>query len=297
MSAERSPVTQARLWFVRRGSTVKGPYPTVALRRNLMLGRLALTDEISHDREHWVTMASEPSFATGPAEAVAGTSAAAVAALDERSGADRRQPAAAGAAVERRANDRRRPEPEDIVARRQRRRRVLESLAPRRENLLAPTIAIIAVIGVVVAVALTLRNEVQSPRADCGTAAAPGVRWDGCAVGDRSLAGADLRGAVLHSVRGSGAVLTRARLDAADLSYAELTRARLDGAVLTGARMRGATLQAADLADADLSGADLSYADLRGALLPGVRLGGARLDHAYWTDGRICGPQSVGTCR
>ena len=63
-----------------------------------------------------------------------------------------------------------------------------------------------------------------------------------------------------------------------------------------------------NLAGANLSGADLSRANLWGANLTGANLTGAtmpapfyfeqaNLSGATWTDGRKCGPDSIGVCK
>ncbi len=43
----------SRLWYVRRGDTLAGPFPIEALRQELVLGRLAGVDEISPDGAQW----------------------------------------------------------------------------------------------------------------------------------------------------------------------------------------------------------------------------------------------------
>ncbi len=58
------------------------------------------------------------------------------------------------------------------------------------------------------------------------------------------------------------------------------------GCDLSGANLSGANLSGANLRQASLEGADLSKADLTGA----------KLSNATWTDGRKCGPDSIGKC-
>lgn len=143
------------------------------------------------------------------------------------------------------------------------------------------------------------------------------------------IAGADLSGANLDRADLTGALLTGAGYAPADLSGTYLNRAtingiNLDGAALPGAQLnqvqayqasfigadfKGAQLTHANLAQAnferaDFTGANLSDADLRGSYLRGALIEGvgatfarALLTGATWTDGRICGAESVGTCR
>jgi uncharacterized protein YjbI with pentapeptide repeats len=143
------------------------------------------------------------------------------------------------------------------------------------------------------------------------------------------IAGADLSGANLNRVDLTGAVLTgagdsRADLTGANLNYATITGINLDGASmagvqlnhvqafqvswvradLTGAQITGANLAEGNFEGAIFTGANLSDADLRGSNLrgstieqAGVQLSRAKLAGAIWTDGRVCGNDSVGECR
>jgi uncharacterized protein YjbI with pentapeptide repeats len=143
------------------------------------------------------------------------------------------------------------------------------------------------------------------------------------------VAGADLSGAHLDRVDLTGAVLTgagdaRANLTGTNLNHATLNGLNLDGANVSGAQLNraqavqvswvGANLTGAQMTDAnlaqgnferaDFTGANLSNADLRGSNLKGATLdkegvqwSGAKLTGATWTDGRVCGADSVGECR
>jgi len=97
-----------------------------------------------------------------------------------------------------------------------------------------------------------------------------GVRLPNVDLTGASLAGLDLRDAVLENARLSGATLDRAdltaaklqgaRLDGATLAKARLTYADLAGATLAGAKLSGAALSDAKLLNLDLTGAD--FADI-----------------------------------
>lgn len=65
----------------------------------------------------------------------------------------------------------------------------------------------------------------------------------------------------------------------------------------SGFLLAGADLREADLSGANLAGANLSYANLTGARLEGARLQGAILAGTVWSDGRRCSDDSVGSCR
>ncbi len=174
-------------------------------------------------------------------------------------------------------------------------------------------------------------------RCDLTGASLKGAKLERAGLASANLTGADLSGANLFSASLTSVNLTAATLTDADLTSASmknanladanaeranftnayladatLPRAILNGATLTGAimpraslkgaKLAGAKLYATGLRSADLSGADLSRAvlmaaDLTGADLTGAILVGADLTTATWTDGRVCAPESVGTCK
>jgi len=43
----------SQIWYTRRGSEVKGPFPIGQIRRYVLLGRIRETDEVSTDGETW----------------------------------------------------------------------------------------------------------------------------------------------------------------------------------------------------------------------------------------------------
>ncbi|MDX1608817.1 MAG: hypothetical protein R3225_01710 [Halofilum sp. (in: g-proteobacteria)] len=49
-----------REWYVRRGSSVQGPYSLDQMHRHLMLGRVRLTDRVSEDGQRWVRVTQCP---------------------------------------------------------------------------------------------------------------------------------------------------------------------------------------------------------------------------------------------
>jgi len=92
----------AGLWYVNKNGAVRGPFPTGALIQERLLGRLADSDLVGHDRQEWQPFSSWPELASamdaaGPhhksleAAAWAGERAKARARwADERGGEDRR---------------------------------------------------------------------------------------------------------------------------------------------------------------------------------------------------------------
>lgn len=291
---------ESRLWYVRRAGRVRGPYPPGQVAREILLGRIVESDELSHDREHWRPLAELPEMVPEVMRH-AGTETGRQRLLlarmheDERLH-DRRHDAGPETGARRRRRDRRDTEPVTVVAHRERVNRwAHERPAPERQRLLLG--ATLAVALAVLLVYVFYRPDVEVVVRDCGTPPAAGVNWNSCDLAGRSLNRAVLARANLANANLLRADLGHARLDGADLGFANLAGADLRGAALASANLRGAVLRGARLGGADLRDAELGYADLTGADLGGARLGGARLDKAIWIDGRVCGVGSVGTCR
>lgn len=286
------------LWFVRRQGVVRGPFPERQLRSELLLGRLHLDDEISRDRAVWIAVRDEPTLV---AEDLHGKDPEALARArvqaDERSGTDRRDGTAAAADADRRSDDRRQSEPANLVEQRRRRRRVLRGLAESRSGNRLALAVVMGLMAVAVLLALLRGSDPEGTPVRCDAPPAPAVNWSNCRLEQLEAPQADLSRAQVRNARLFAANLLGARLAEADFAYADLGHANLSYTDLRGSSLRGANLQGADLAYADLRGSDLSFADLSGAQLGGAELAEVRLDHAIWTDRRVCAPGSRGDCR
>ena len=129
------------------------------------------------------------------------------------------------------------------------------------------------------------------PESQCTSAVRIGLQAPGVDMHNASMASMRLDGANLQ-----GANLSHAILQLANLKGANLMLANMEGAHLHAVNLRGANLMLADLRNVSLLDADLSGANLRGANLTGALLLKARFDNATWTDGRICGVNSIGEC-
>jgi len=288
--------TQSRLWFVRRGETVRGPFPTALVKRYLILGRLRQTDELSLDRQAWQAVSTYPMFA--PTQ-LAEDATVALAREDERKPGDRRsnEPPDNPYKERRSGTDRRTQESPELVEYRQRRARVVQSLKPARQSNRIPVlIALTLLAGIIISGFLFKPTTLVSGPA-CDTPAAPGVNWSNCRKEQADLTRADLSKAALRNSRLTAARLAGADLAGSDLAYADLVGADLSNAQLQGAIVVGTNLRQANLSSANLEGADLSYADLTGATLDGAALKGTSLGNAIWPDGKVCARGSLGTCQ
>ncbi len=282
----------SRLWYVRRGDDRKGPYPAALIERNIALGRIRPSDELSHDDAHWQPATEYPDY---EALVHSGREPARQRRLDERE-RERRAAAQDAAPGQRRGQDRRAPEPLDVARRRALAHRVWASLRPMHRRATRTMLGLALIIVAVVALSIKWVRPPPRSAVDCAAPAAPGVVWDFCQRPAADLARADLRGASLRNTSFVGATLAAARLAGADLAYADLTGADLSEAGLTGSRLTGASLRGTKLAGADFTDADLAFVDLTGARLDGIVFAGAKLGNAVWTDGKPCGRDSLGGC-
>ncbi len=299
------------LWYVRRGRTLKGPFPAGLISRYILLERIRLSDELSQDRTTWkpvkacAELIPEVLKADPEDEDAQRRLEAARRWADERRGEDQRAWGGAGDqpgevaevrdAGERRSAERRRTESEEQAQFRQIHQRLIGA-AHQKQHYLLQLSMILIVVAVVIGAAMYYTPSKTINTADCTAPPGLGVNWSNCRLQGIQVPGKDLRGAHLNSTDASGSDLAGTNLRQAVLSYADLSLANLRGADLRDAQLVGTNLRRANLAQADLRRANLAYADLTGARLTGAQLQGARLDHAIWVDGQTCQPGSLGRC-
>lgn len=263
-----------RLWYIKHGSHVSGPFPEALVASYLLLGRLHEDDQVSLNSLDWQPPRAFPELNDALSRLVSESDAnadpswreerhnAALRWLDDRKSPDPRRPDADspdGVRHRRSGKERRQQvEGEEIKHYRQARAQ-FESWLRRpagRQAQLRVGLAVLTVVLVLVAVLVPatkpLLVNLSMHAASCEDPPAPRVRWSQCVKDGVLLVGADLQGAELLG----------ASLKAADLRYANLT--------------------SANLSQADLTGADIT---------------GARLANAIWPDGRVCAARSVGTCQ
>lgn len=260
-----------RVWQVKRGEQVTGPFPENVILQHILLGRIVADDLISMDGHFWQPYESTPEILeqlhlmvgshTGPASDPAWREERLQAILrhaDERKQVDPRsretpEDMAAWAAARSGGERRKTPETVEQHSYRETVAEVDQWLKSRRpgKSIMAATLFCSALLVVALVIH---RFGSQEPPIDLGLRAAScdaqpvsRVDWHGCDKSGLVLAGADLRDADLKGARFAGA----------NLSYANLNGAFVDGAVFEGAKLAGTT----------------------------------------WTDGRVCAADSVGSCR
>lgn len=266
-----------RLWYVKRGEKVQGPFPEPMICRFVALGRVGKLDVLSLDKELWHPLSALPELAAGVDQLMQTNSnvkledefwreeraKAALRWLDDRKSPDPRSRESGDTPnpnAERRTGKERRAVAETVEDHHYRENRsIFESWSreQRQRYGWALVFLLLTMIGSLVgALSMNPVNPIKVDfkvrQATCDVAPAKGVNWSGCNMDGRLLIGADLH----------GAELVGASLRHANLKYADLTQANLTQAVL---------------ADADLTG--------------------TRFEGAVWTDGRICAAGSIGRCQ
>ena len=281
---------QAR-WYIRRNGRVQGPFPNQLISSFLILGRIDLECEISHDQTNWSPVKNYRALVPDVV-LNANTPEGARELMLARVREDERTARSADiAGVERRTE-----EDQAIKLHRQLRNDIRNDYHTRFQLSWRYWVPILAVALVIILAFVFYRPTPKVVSADCSAEALPGVDWSGCNKQGVVLSVRDLSGSRWVSARFNGANLMGSRLDNSDLSYANFTQASFQQASLQHAMLKGAVLDQADLQGANLTGADLSYAELKGALLNGAILDGARFDSAIWVNGEACLAGSVGSC-
>lgn len=271
---------QQSSWYVRRGSTIQGPYDPDQLRRYVLLARVRLTDRVSRDGQHWhpITQSGE----LIPEE---------MRDLDSAEGRARFE------AARRAVDERQEPDPaDDPMPGGERADDLPERVSSRRWAVLLLAFAV--AVGLLLIGVYSNLGQRSVAASDCNARPAAGVNWNYCRkIGLAVDRGSDLRGAQAVNALLRDAQLPGVALADAALAHADLSDATLYEADLSGADLSGAILREADLSGAILVNANLRHADLRGAQLTGAQLGGADLTGAVWTDGRPCTEEDPGRCR
>jgi hypothetical protein len=298
--------THRNLWYTRRDSVVRGPWPEHQVSRYILLGRIRETDEVRSDGGVWQKLADCPFLIPDVMKMAEGDEKQQKLLLarlreDERLPGDRRErePRPAQDIIDRRSGvERRQPESEAVIRHRELRHPLTASTAPGRLQLyLYPLLAsLLVLLGFGLSYLLKLTEPVAVPP-DCAAQPRPGVNWEHCDQSGVNARQANLVGAHLGNSRLDTADFSGARLAGVDLKYASIDHSDLSHADLSHASLVGAMLRNANLRFALLTNADMSYADLGGAAIEGADFSGAVLDNAIWVDGLPCVPGSLGVCQ
>ena len=191
-----------KLWFVRHGGRVSGPFPAKLISQDFMLGRFQATDEASIDRVLWAQIQEIPELQpriTPIKNRIVGTAdapldwererrEAALRWVDERHRHDRRdQEGAQAIEINRRGPDRRiHPESPEWAALRQRHADLEAALKQRRERFIGIGIVLLGLLALVLYAVFSFSpvNPVKvgfhGPYAACSEPASNQVNWARC---------------------------------------------------------------------------------------------------------------------
>lgn len=291
---EQEPSKQT-LWYVLSKEKVVGPFPAGAIRRSLLLGRLALDDQISVDKQVWERIANTPEVIPPEMRRASEDpdSELLKARLreDERSGIERRR-SSEGRSLQ---SDRRQAE-SPLIERHREAKTELRQINLKSDTPIVGIMTAAVLVAIALGYGLYLGTPDALPDPNCSSAPVAGVDWHNCKLDNLMADAADLQEANLGNASLRNSRLSGAQLSGADLRYTDLGGSDLSHAELKHANLQGAGLRNSDLSYTDLTDAVLSYADMTGANLGGSILTGARFDHTIWPDGRKCLVGSVGDC-
>lgn len=282
--------------FIRKNNKVSGPFPLKQLQQSILLGRLALTDEVSKDRQEWVAVRNFPELipdvlkgdVTDPQ--IKERIAAARRWADERRGERRDQ-----AGNDRAGPGRREPESSGTLEHRQQREASLRENKIPQDRLIGAGLLVVLILAVAGYVGFRY-IPASDAGAQCDAAPAKGVNWNSCNFVGLQAIKVNLSQAQLNGTNLLNANLFGTNFAGANIAYANFTQANLSFAEMQYTQAKGANFTQADLSNVNLSHADLSYADFKQAKLVNTELSDAVLDHAIWVDGKICETGSIGKC-
>lgn len=278
--------------YVRKNGNVFGPFPPKQISQSLLLGRFRVTDEVSEDKDSWVTIQSRQDLLPEVLQEEPTDELAQERLMAARRWADERRPQH-GAYTDLRRS----PEPDELLEYRSHRESIYKRFLQQHEFSVVQALLVLLAVGGLIYAGFYFSPQTRIEQPVCDAAARPGVNWRNChMVGLQSL-NSDLQGANLDNANLNGANLFGSNLSGASLMYTNLSMTNLSYVNFSHAKMKGSNLQHADLNSVDFTAADLSYVDFSGAKLLNVRLDEARLDNAIWVDGRTCLEGSVGKCR
>ncbi|MFO8024598.1 pentapeptide repeat-containing protein [Thiohalophilus sp.] len=279
---------------LKQNNRIKGPFPVGQIAQSLLLGRFSLDDQVSEDKQSWLSIRQRPDLIPDVLKADPDDELSRERLQAARRWADERRPQHHLVTSE---QDQRNPEPYETLEYRHHREDVMRDTNPGRKFSLLQLGLVIALAAGLIALGFLYDPQPGPGDPDCNAPPAPGVDWRNCRMIGLNAIRENLDEAQLNNAALGGANLFASSLRSADLRYVDLSLANLSYADLEQANLKGAGLQNADLTDASLINANLSYANLRGATLDSADLSGARLDHAIWTDGRTCIAGSIGECQ
>jgi len=289
-------------WYIRKKDKITGPFPSGQISQLLVVGRLTVEDEVSHDKDEWHCIKDIPTLIP---EVLLGAS-------DENPDAQAERLAAARRWADERREERRDENPEtpsrkssgrrneenyQDIEYRQRRESIYKQFRERPQRAVARLFVFIVVIIAVVWGSFNYSPLVLIDEPDCTALPRKGVNWRNCNkpqfIAIRTdMSESNLHSAILRDANLFGSIFRKSRMD-----YIDLSGSNLSYAVFENANLKGADLKNTDLRHANFSSVNLTYVDFTGAIIEDVNLDKADLSHAIWMDGVKCQQGSIGHCK
>ena len=288
----------SNIWYIRKNDKITGPFPSGQLSQLLVVGRLNVDDEISHDKDEWLKIQEVPSLipdvlTDDSDESQAERLAAARRWADERREERRLENPQTPSRV---SNGRRNKESEQDVEYRQHRESVYKQFRERPKTAITKLVTYTTFIFALIWASFNYSPLTISDEPDCSTSARKGVNWRLCnklgLVAIRAdFSESNLNSTILRNSNLFASVFTQSRMD-----YSDLSGSNLSYAVFNKANLKGANLKNSDLRQSDFTSANLSYVDFSNSSIVGANFKNADLSHAIWIDGGKCKSGSIGLC-
>jgi len=288
----------SNIWYIRKKDKVTGPFPAGQISQLLVVGRLSLDDEVSHDKDEWFTIHDVPGLIpevlseaddASHAERLAAARRWADERREERREENPKTPS-------RQSNGRRHGESLQDIEYRQHRESIYKNFRERPKMAVAKLLVFVAiVIGLVWgSFNYSPLNIVDIP--DCTAQARKGVNWRNCNMLSLVAIRTDISESNLHSAILRNANLFASNFSKSRMDYVDLSGSNLSFAVFNHTNLKGANFKRADLKKTSFTGANLTYADFSNASLSQTNFKDADLSHAIWVEGQKCKQGSIGRC-
>lgn len=293
----------SNIWYIRKKDKITGPFPSGQISQLLVVGRLSIDDEVSHDKKLWSSIKDIPTLipdvliessgedeAPGQAERLAAARRWADERREERRDENPKTPS-------RNSTGRRDRESTQDIEYRNRRESIYKQFREQPQRAFASLLVFIVVIVAVVWGSFNYSPLVLIDEPDCNAAARKGVNWRNCNKPLMVAIRADMSESNLHSAVLRDANFFASNFSKSRLDYINLSGANLSYAVFANANLKGANLTRSDLQYANFSSANLTYVDFSGANIFNARFDKADLSHAIWINGENCQQGSIGFCK
>lgn len=285
-------------WYIRKKGRISGPFPAGQLSQLLIVGRLTVDDEVSHDKDDWLVISDVPELIpdvlndtneTGQSERLAAARRWADERREERRVENLKVP-------ERQSSGRRNRETGEEVEYRHRRESIYKSFREKPRRAFMALFVFVSVVTSLIVGSFNYSPLVLIDEPDCNALPGKGVNWRNCNKSQLLAIRADISEANLHSTILRGANMFASNFTQSRMDYSILGGGNFSYAVFKKANLKGASFKNADLRFADFSAANLTYVDFTNATIGNADFTNADLSHAIWVNGKTCLANSLGRC-